>query len=234
LVGIGFAFVEDIVYYLGSLNDGSLPTVFFLRGIVSPFAHPLFTSATGIGFGIAVSTRRPAVRIIAPVAGFLLAVLMHGTWNFSTTWEEQFFFAYGVIMLPLLVIVLTVAIWARWREGKMLRDALGQIATLGWIRPDEIRWVARLGDRMSARAYAKRHGGRPAAATLRAYQQTLTEIGFLHNRGVLGTGPPDLEVRMAALLQRAVALRPYTIIPAPPQLRPAVPLAMRPPGPTPR
>ena len=46
LVGIGFAFVEDIVYYLGSLNS-ELASVFLVRGIIGPFAHPLFTSATG-------------------------------------------------------------------------------------------------------------------------------------------------------------------------------------------
>ena len=28
--------------------------------------------------------------------------------------------AYGAIMLPLLVVILAVAIWARTREGKML------------------------------------------------------------------------------------------------------------------
>jgi len=232
LVGIGFAFVEDIVYYLSSLADGSLVTVFFLRGIVGPFAHPLFTSAIGIGFGIAVMTSRPAVRIVAPIAGFVVAVLLHGTWNFATTWGEQFFLAYGVIMLPLLVVIVGVAIWARSREGKMLNTALAQVATRGWVRPEEIRWVARLGDRISARAYAKRRGGRPAAATLRAYQQTLIEIAFLHHRAVLGTAPPDLNSRMTALLQRSAALRAYAIIPPPPRpaLTPAVGPFGRPPG----
>ncbi|HEX3198663.1 MAG TPA: PrsW family glutamic-type intramembrane protease, partial [Propionibacteriaceae bacterium] len=49
LVGIGFAFVEDIVYYLQSLQAGQLGATFFLRGIMGPFAHPLFAAATGIG-----------------------------------------------------------------------------------------------------------------------------------------------------------------------------------------
>ena len=45
----------------------------------------------------------------------------------------------------------------------MLTTALQQVAQMGWIRPEEIRWIARLSDRMSARAYAKRIGGKPAA-----------------------------------------------------------------------
>ncbi len=180
LVGIGFAFVEDIVYYLQSLQAGQLGVTFFLRGIMGPFAHPLFTAATGIGIGIAVSSRRPVVRVLAPILGFLAAVLMHAIWNGSAFWEggQGFLFAYVAIMLPLLVVILAVAIWARSREGKMLTAALQQVSQMGWIRPEEIRWIARLSDRMSARAYAKRIGGKPAVAALRAYQQTMTEVGF--------------------------------------------------------
>lgn len=217
LTGVGFAFVEDILYYQASLEEGSLPFVFFLRGVMGPFAHPLFTSAVGIGIGIAVTTRRPGVRVLAPILGFAAAVLMHGIWNGSTFWGgDGFLFAYAAIMLPLLAIVLALAIWARSREGKMLSAALQQTVPMGWIRPEEIRWVARLSDRMSARAYARRMGGRLAEAALREYQQTMTEIGFLHNRAVQQSAPPDVNQRMNGLLQHAAAVRPYVILPPPP------------------
>jgi RsiW-degrading membrane proteinase PrsW (M82 family) len=231
LVGVGFAFVEDIVYYLSSLDSGALPVTFFLRGVMGPFAHPLFTSATGIGIGIAVTTRRAPLRVLAPILGFLAAVIMHGVWNGSSFWGgDGFFFTYAVIMLPLLAVVLAVAIWARSREGKMLAGALGQAAAMGWIRPEEIRWIARLSDRMSARAYAKRIGGKQAAEALHQYQQTMTQIAFLHNRAVNQTPPRDINERMNALLQRAVTLRPYVIMPPPPMM-PGPPLpAVPPPG----
>jgi hypothetical protein len=125
-------------------------------------------------------------------------------------------------MLPLLVVILAVAIWARSREGKMLTVALQQVAQMGWIRPEEIRWVARLSDRMSARTYAKRIGGKPAADAVRAYQQTMTEVAFLHNRAVNGTAPADLNHRMSLLLQRAAWLRPYVVFPPPPATAPPV------------
>jgi RsiW-degrading membrane proteinase PrsW (M82 family) len=217
LVGIGFAFVEDIVYYLQSQQSGQLGPTFFLRGVMGPFAHPLFTAATGLGIGIALSARHAAVRILAPILGFLAAVVMHGVWNGSTFWGgEGFLIAYGAIILPLLVVVLAVAIWARFQEGKVLTSALKQVAQLGWIRPEEVRWVARLSDRMSARAYAKRIGGKPAADALRAYQQTMIEVAFLHNRAMNGTAPPDLNQRMNLLLQRVGWLRPFVVFPPPP------------------
>jgi protease PrsW len=217
LVGIGFAFVEDIVYYLQSLQSGQLGATFFLRGIMGPFAHPLFAAATGLGIGIAVATRSRAVRFLALILGFLAAVVMHGIWNGSTFWGGSgFLFAYSAIFLPLLIVVLAVAVWARSREGKMLTTALQQVAQMGWIRPDEIRWIARLSDRMSARAYAKRIGGKPAADAVRAYQQTMTEVAFLHHRAVNGTAPADLNRRMNGLLQRAAWLRPYVVFPPQP------------------
>lgn len=214
LVGIGFAFVEDIVYYLQSLQSGELGITFFLRGIMGPFAHPLFTAATGLGIGLAVATRRPGVRVLVPLLGFLAAVVMHAIWNGSTFWGGNgFLVAYSAIFLPLLIVILAVAVWARSREGKLLTTALQQVAQMGWIRPDEIRWIARLSDRMSARAYAKRIGGKPAADAVRAYQQTMTEVAFLHHRAVEGTAPADLNRRMNGLLHRAAWLRPYVVLP---------------------
>jgi protease PrsW len=224
LVGIGFAFVEDIVYYLGALDAGELPATFILRGVMGPFAHPLFTSATGVGIGIAATTRRPGLRLTAPILGYLVAVLTHAVWNGSALWGGRgFLIAYVVVMLPLLGIVLGLALWARSREGKMLSTALTQVAEFGWIRPDEIRWVARLSDRVSARSYAKRVGSRQAARALGAYQQTLIEIAFLHSRAVHGTAPKDINQRMDILLRRAAQLRPYVILPQP---------ALRGPGPS--
>ncbi|CAA9294337.1 MAG: hypothetical protein AVDCRST_MAG61-457 [uncultured Friedmanniella sp.] len=217
LVGIGFAFVEDVLYYISALMQGGGPALtvtFVLRGVISPFAHPLFTAATGLGVGLAVTTRSRPLRWLAPTLGFLFAVLLHAIWNGSTYYgAEGFYLAYGAIMLPALTVVLVVAIWARVREGRMLTAALMQTTALGWTRPEEIRWVARLGDRMSSRSYAQQHGGRPAKQALRAFQQTLTEIAFLHLRALAGTAPSDVNQRMLALLQRASALRPWVILP---------------------
>ena len=59
---VGFAFVEDIGYIAQSFGQGTETTVttVVLRLVLAPFAHPLFTSLIGLGFGLAVS--RPAAR----------------------------------------------------------------------------------------------------------------------------------------------------------------------------
>src|SRR5437588_379759 len=55
MIGLGFAMTENFLYYgKAALAGGDYLTVIFrLRGIESPFAHPLFTSMTGIGLGLA-------------------------------------------------------------------------------------------------------------------------------------------------------------------------------------
>jgi protease PrsW len=242
LVGIGFAFVEDIAYYLSALNEGALTTTVFLRGVMGPFAHPLFTSATGIGIGIAATTQRPVLRFLAPITGYAIAVLLHGIWNGSSFLGGQgFLMAYLVIMLPLLIVVLALAIWARSREGRMLTAALTDLVQFGWVQPHEIRWIARLADRISARAYAKRIGGKQAAKVLQGYQQTMIELAFLHSRAVHGSPPRDINRRVTALLQYGARLRPYVILPPaapgpsvqgwrPPQLPPPAGQQGPPPG----
>jgi RsiW-degrading membrane proteinase PrsW (M82 family) len=59
MVGIGFAFTENILYlaaaYIGRRRQaggiGGATAPFVVRCVFSPFAHPLFTRFTGIGSG---------------------------------------------------------------------------------------------------------------------------------------------------------------------------------------
>ena len=65
---VGFAFVEDIGYVAQSFGQGTETTVatVVLRLVLAPFAHPLFTSMIGLGFGLAVSRPRSAVPLAVP------------------------------------------------------------------------------------------------------------------------------------------------------------------------
>ena len=58
MVGLGFAMMENIGYYIGALvrpevgGAELLGATFVLRGVLSPLAHPIFTSMTGLGRGV--------------------------------------------------------------------------------------------------------------------------------------------------------------------------------------
>ncbi len=78
---IGFAVVEDVEYFVRATAEGQLAGVFVLRGLLAPFAHPLFTAWTGLAIGRAVARRRPVFP--AMLWGYGLAVASHALWNGS-------------------------------------------------------------------------------------------------------------------------------------------------------
>jgi protease PrsW len=223
MVGIGFAFTENILY-LGAAYNGSdgmgpggvagITTTFVLRCIFSPFAHPLFTAFTGIGIGIAVTTRRPVLRWLAPIGGYLCAVLAHGLWNGSTIYGAQGFFGtYLFIMVPAFAGLVTLAVWARRSERRMLTEALGDAAQRGLVPATDIGWVVDLTARRRARAFAKETGGKAAEDAMREYQQAAIELGFLHHRYLRGTAPADFSARGGDYVARINAVRPTIAFP---------------------
>lgn len=224
MVGIGFAFTENILYLGAAYNgtDGTGPggvagitTVFVLRCVLSPFAHPLFTTFTGIGVGIAVSTRSPALRVLAPMGGYLLAVLTHGLWNGSTIYGVKgFATVYLVLMAPALVALVALAVWVRRSERRMLASALDDAARRGLVPATDIGWVVDLRGRRAAREHARRYAGRAGVAAMKDYQQAAIELGFLHHRLLRGTPPADWAARGQEHLARINAVRPRIAFPA--------------------
>ena len=85
---IGFAVVEDVEYFVRASQAGQLAAVFVLRGLLSPFAHPLFTAWTGLAIGRAVARGAPVFP--AMLWGYLLAVLSHALWNGSAVAAQHF------------------------------------------------------------------------------------------------------------------------------------------------
>jgi RsiW-degrading membrane proteinase PrsW (M82 family) len=97
LVGFGFAAIENVLYFLEA--DTSLV---ILRAFVFGLNHALFTSFTGIGFGIARHSPNPIVRFAAPVIGLLAAIAAHAIHNGTVSLVE---------MTPVLLCVTFLADW---------------------------------------------------------------------------------------------------------------------------
>ena len=246
MVGIGFAFTENILYlmsaYLGDDGQaggiGSAVGLFIVRCIFSPFAHPFFTAFIGIGVGMAVVSRSKAVRVLAPVGGYLVAVAAHGAWNGSLMLDDgrNAVATYLFLMAPAFLLLVFFAVWSRRREGAVLTRALSDCAQRGFLDPAEIPWLARIPARRFARRYAERVGGKPARRAMVAYQNEAVELGFLHSRFLRGVPPPDFAEIGQAHVEQMRALRPALIWPQPagsrqPAQLPAVPGGRSPGGP---
>ena len=222
LVGIGFAFTENILYFAGAYTGdpavgggsgglGAATSLFVVRGVFGPFAHPLFTSAIGIGVGIAVGSRSRVVRVVAPVLGYLVAVALHASWNGSAFLYggQLFALTYLFAMVPGLLALIGLAVWFRVREGRMLSRSLADLAQRGYVEGRDVTWLAQPAGRRTARHEAALRGGPVAERLMRDYQQQAIEFAALHNRVLRGTAPADHGERGAAMAQRLAALRAH-------------------------
>lgn len=123
MVGLGFAMTENVSYY-GQALQGGLGGTFFVRGVLAPFSHPLFTAMTGIGLGLSRETLRKPLKTFAPIAGLATAMALHATWNLSASFGAAFLVAYLVIMMPAFFGLLGVVLYAQARERKIIRANL--------------------------------------------------------------------------------------------------------------
>jgi len=138
VVALGFATVENISYYGGSLiagGAGGLIRTVILRGVLSPYSHVLFTCMTGVGIGVARETHDKALRIAAPIIGYSFAVFLHALWNsLAVLGGGKFFFVgYLLIQAPMFCAFLGLIIYLVHREGLILKQALAMEVKRGLI-----------------------------------------------------------------------------------------------------
>jgi RsiW-degrading membrane proteinase PrsW (M82 family) len=139
---LGFAATENIIYYANAARadpEGTrLAATFLLRGVLAPWGHPLYTSMTGIGFGIARETNKTWLRWLAPLGGYCVAMFLHCMWNTASTISGFVF----IVMMPLWLIFvaafLGILIWLVVRKGRIIRMHLQDEVLLGTMTREEL------------------------------------------------------------------------------------------------
>jgi len=154
---LGFAATENVIYYSRaqltdtlSHHEGVLATTFVLRGILSPWGHPLYTSMTGIGFGISRETSKTWLKWCAPVFGYGFAVFLHALWNGAATISGMLV----MLMLPLWLLFnlafLGIICWLVVRKGRIIRDNLKDEVLIGTLTQQELNLICSPFGRMKA------------------------------------------------------------------------------------
>ncbi|MEJ3743338.1 PrsW family intramembrane metalloprotease [Actinomycetes bacterium KLBMP 9797] len=224
LSAIGFAMVENILYLGGhgyatgaeqygpATGAQMVFLLFIARILIFGFAHPLFTSMTGVGLGIAARSREPWLRWLAPIAGLLLAMMLHGTWNLVPTLVQvtgqQLIMLYGYIgvMVPIFFGMVGLAVWLRGWEGRLTERMLPDYVRAGWLSPPEVAALGSLGRRHSARRWARRVAGDPGLRAMRGYQFAATRLALLRDEMRRELDPtPEGAARAAAEERRLLA-----------------------------
>ncbi|MET8548256.1 PrsW family intramembrane metalloprotease [Micromonospora zamorensis] len=204
LSAVGFAMVENILY-LGGLGYASgadrygpatgiqqVIAIFILRILLFGFAHPLFTSMTGVGLGIAARTADRRVRVLAPIGGLLLAMMLHGTWNLLPTLTQAtgqaLIMLYGFLglMVPVFFGMVGLAVWLRAWEGRLTERTLPDYVRAGWLSPPEVAALSSLGRRHAARRWARRVAGDAGVRAMRGYQSAATRLALLRDGTLRG------------------------------------------------
>jgi RsiW-degrading membrane proteinase PrsW (M82 family) len=144
---LGFAAVENVSYYARAAIKGEdvLAGTFVLRGVFTPWLHPLFTSMTGIGFGLSRESHSPYVRALAPIGGFAVAVSLHAMWNFlPTALGEQMgamFIVWLLVWLLFVAAFFAIIIALVVRKGRTIREHLRDEVLLGTINQQDLELV---------------------------------------------------------------------------------------------
>jgi len=208
MVGLGFAMTENVQYYGEAVvQEGSfVAAVFFLRGILGPFAHPLFTSMTGIGLGVARESRKAWVKCLAPVAGLLAAMLLHSLWNLSASQGLAFFAAYVLLMFPAFIAVVVIAIYSLRREANVIRIHLQNVIEDGVLSHDDIAILTSVTRRISAASQALFQRGYGQWRARRRFHALATELAF-HSWRTTREGTPDARAIHAELCDAVRAAR---------------------------
>ncbi|WP_345044568.1 PrsW family intramembrane metalloprotease [Streptomyces sannanensis] len=212
----GFAFTENILYLGRAFGEDqaagyagvALMTAgtFFARIIMSPFAHPLFTAMTGIGFGFAATALRHQRfrRFALPPLGLVLAMGMHALWNGSATYGGVgFLLVYAAFMVPVFGLLTWLAVWTRQSELRTIGGELATYAAAGWLVPEEPLALSSMRARSMARGFAARwYGGKGAARAVTEYEAFATSLAFLRNRARRGAAAADFPAREQELLHQ--------------------------------
>ncbi len=215
MIGLGFAMTENIKYYGEAVVEGRTFGTFVVRGMFSPYAHPLFTSMTGIGLGLASHSARRATRLLMPAVGFALAVVLHSLWNTSlylTDRTENGLIAlvmYFLIMVPIFTGVLLTVFFALRREGRILREHLRCDIERGLLTPEEHERLCSVRGRMGATFGALRRRGLEGWRTRTRFHALASELAFQRFRVARGVTPggPDETEREAMYLHAMRELR---------------------------
>jgi protease PrsW len=231
MVGLGFATTENILYYGRSAVEGdvSVGAVFIMRGIASPFAHPIFTSMTGIGLAVAATTTSRAKRLLAPPLGLLAAMLLHSAWNTSSIDGGAFVAVFVFVMFPVFVALIVVSVVARRREGRRVAAYLGPEVQSGILTQQDLQSLSTQKGRRRALRAARSTGGRDARRARRDLHRAATDLAFVRHRMALGREDPRAlppaqeEAACVARLQQLTGRQPAPPPSAPPPPPPSGP-----------
>ena len=205
-IAAGFAFTENILYFGRALAESSDPgadlaVVFFLRGVMSPFAHAIFTGTTGLILGFAARRWHNGLTVLAFGVGLIPAMLLHSGWN---SMGRNFLSQYLLVQVPIFLLAVLVIVLLRLAERRLTRQRLQEYAVAGWFTAYEVEMFSSGSGRRAALRWAGSVGRR---RQMRALQHAATRLAFTRQRILSGRDVPVHQLDERHQLADIAALR---------------------------
>jgi RsiW-degrading membrane proteinase PrsW (M82 family) len=141
ITALGFAAAENAyyIYQYGYIKDGyqGLAMLIVVRVLMVGWQHPFYTAFTGLGLAAARTSRRLPVKIIAPLAGLGVAILIHAMHNTLSLLLSGAggMFAVGIFDWSGWLFMAGVIVYAIWRDQRCIVEQLKEEAAGGLITP---------------------------------------------------------------------------------------------------
>lgn len=183
LVAAGFAWLEDIFYIAGGESLGEALVTAAMRLVMAPFAHPLFTTAIGIGVYFALHQRNVFAKAGYLLLGYAGAVIMHALWNGSAVLGfGTYLLVYVLWMVPIFGLAIWLGVAARRREQRLVATKLPGMVQAGLVTANEASWLGSIRSRKLAVAAVTRADGKKAGKTVRDFAAQVVELAFVKDR----------------------------------------------------
>jgi len=229
-VGLGFNFMESVSYMTNlyaifspeGLGTEAAGFQWYARQVLGLFfGHATYTAFVGAGIGIARQLPDMRRKVIAVIAGFVIAIAAHFSWDawlgafpIDKTFEIiEIHMRTLIITGPFTAALLAILFVGLHIEGQALADQYRKEAALGTgaILPEEISILMNPWPRFEQRVRALRRGGLRAyllVARLQSAQIDLAMERWHRERNELDTPPEaddELRRRVLALRQELLA-----------------------------
>jgi RsiW-degrading membrane proteinase PrsW (M82 family) len=197
VIGLGFTLTEDVLYVGSAAAHGGTQAfaLYLVRTVAAGLSHASFTAMTGLGVGVATETQSPALKIFAPIAGWLSAVGLHFVHNFLVT----FMYGDGAGLLmkflvfwtfDLLFFTLVIALAVRDRSI-VLRGLIDEVGRL--LHPKELTRTASYWMFVPLWNFSTLIGSPGGYGASRKKQLALIELAFLKRRRARGDQGAEID-----------------------------------------
>jgi protease PrsW len=211
VIGLGFTLTEDVLYVGGAAAQGgaaAFTALFVVRTVAAGLSHASFTAMTGLGIGLASETSNSALKVLAPIAGWVAAVGLHFVHNFLVTFLYDGglgvalkFMVFWTFDLLFFAVVVALAVRDRSIVLRGLIDEVGRL-----LHPNELGRTASYWMLVPFWNLMSLTGSPGGYAASRKKQLALIELAFLkqrRGRGDKGVALDRSEQELRTLVSRA-------------------------------